>query len=185
MVNGRSDKCCSCLTSNVLLQQVSATEDCHKLTSLLQLHVIQLIWCWEARLAFNAECKDVLIPILIHHHFILVVIEFKLKETRLFDSLKGRQSAVTAHVSRYCEDLERFFNLSDSPVYTHENMSDQITRQGNSYDCGCCTIWNMIRFLQKQRIDCRQKNCIMDSYAGSWCFSWRIHAIWRHFYNNR
>jgi len=112
-----------------------------------------------------AECKDVL---LIHHHFILVVIEFKLKETRLFDSLKGRQSAVTAHVSRYCEDLERFFNLSDSPVYTHENMSDQITQitcQGNSYDCGCYTIWNMIRFLQKQPftaipIDCRQKNAL-------------------------
>jgi Ulp1 family protease len=109
-----------------------------------------------------AECKDMLIPILIHHHFILIVIDFKLKQIKLFDSLKGRQSTVTAHVSRYCEDVERFFNLSDSPVFTLENMSDQITHQGNSYDCGCYTIWNMIRYLQNLPftaipIDCRQK----------------------------
>jgi hypothetical protein len=112
--------------------------------------------------AMLAECTDMLIPILVHDHFILVVVDFKQRIIKLFDSLKGTRAAVTTQISRYCNDLHQFFNVSGSPTYSIQDMSSLITHQGNSYDCGCYTIWNMVKYLRKQPFtaipeDCRQK----------------------------
>jgi len=108
------------------------------------------------------ECTDMLIPILFHDHFILVVIEFQQRTIKLFDSLKGKQRPVTALIEEYSKDLLVYFNISDSAEFAQINMSSEITHQGNSYDCGCYTIWNMIRYIQGAPfvaipIDMRQK----------------------------
>ena len=32
--------------------------------------------------------------------------------------------------------------------FTHMSMNTAIAHQGNGFDCGCYTIWNMVRFIQ-------------------------------------
>lgn len=93
------------------------------------------------------KCKYMLIPIYLPNHFILVVIDFENLEVQLFDSLKINRPQVLDDIKSYASYLLSYF-CNEDVNFTGIDMREKTSHQGNSYDCGCYTIWNMVRVIR-------------------------------------
>ena len=93
-------------------------------------------------------CKNMLIPIYIHGHFVLAAICFHNSTIYYMDSLHKSGEAILKKLNSYGKYLRSFFlDDNDDIDFAFVELKKFIPHQGNGYDCGCHVIWNMIQYI--------------------------------------